>query len=245
MTHPATRLITPIPQTYVPILQVPNRSLDSVGGTKYLTMSAAQFFNTSLDKKKFAISIWLKPDLILIPRAFYGIGGGTPTSATCSAEIRSNKLELKVYSGSSTYFVNGSTTVVTDSWQHCLLIWDSAQVVAADRMQLYLDGSKETISSSSLPPQNTDANQATTDATVNKGASLAYDGLSYQPAFFNGSVPDIGDLYEAGSPKPLTELSGLHSLLFTNDIDDLEDDYILTNNWTNTNSVTKSTDIPI
>lgn len=228
----------------VAVSGLPNRSLDSTDGDNYLSMGVGDFTSGfTLDRKKFAISIWIKPELLLIPRGFYNLHGTTTATSTFSCEIRTN-LELKAYIGSTTYYVNGNTAINTSSWQHCLFIWDSAQATEADRMQIYLNGSRETISASSLPAQNAEANTPTSGVKINSGPSLSYDGLSYQPAFFNGSIPAIGDLYDGGSPKDLTAVTGLESLLRTNDTDALEDDYVLATNFTNTNSVIKSTDIP-
>lgn len=143
--------------------------------------------------------------------------------------------------------VSSASFTDTTGWHQLVVYWDSNNATSTNRLRLYHDQTRITAFASSTMPTLGATTSDTADGSVYMGYSGSgnyYDGLLYQSAWFNGVNPAISTLHSSGSPVDLTGISGLISLLNTNGTDALEDDYVLSTNWTNTNTVIKSTDIP-
>lgn len=107
-------------------------------------------------------------------------------------------------------------------------------------MRLWIDGVEDS------PVTETDPVGTPVVSSSGVRQGTGFDGLLYQPAMFSGTLPDITNVYNSSTSKPkeLKTLPGLFSLLPTDTIDVLEDDFVIATNWTNNNGVIKSTTIP-
>lgn len=227
-------------------LALPDRSLSFTRSSgQYLTIPSSSF--GSFNRAKFAISFWFKRTSttgafhVLYSKAL----GGTQNSFFIC--FYNDNLYFAGYENGAAdvgTLITTATYTDTTSWHHVLAYYDSANASSTDRMRLWVDGSEVTSFSTDVAP--TAAVFAGTDPVriAATTAGTEFDGLIYQPALFSGTLPTIAQVYNAGAAKDISALPGLFSYLHTTNSGALEDDYILTTDWTNNNSVTKNTSIP-
>jgi len=226
---------------------IPTRSLDfESSSSQQLSMSSANFGAFNRDKGTF--SLWLKVESAAI------LGRNTPVWE--KGQGSSNKSFRLGFNDASAFFLeistNGNTwdgllvtnaTYSIGTYRHIKCLYDLQNSTANNRLRIWVNGSEiSSFSSRTNPPQVSLFNS--NDTVQIGGGPGDYDGLIYQPAYFSGMDVDIANLYNAGQPRDVTQLSGLYSLLQTTATGDLTDDYILAANWTNVNGVMKSTDVP-
>lgn len=208
-----------------------------------LTMSAADFGGYSTSK--IAHSFWMK----LTTTGVTSIG--TIFNADGSAvinftQIDSTHIALQAISyhdsGASLYnqYISASLAVnsTLQSWTHFLVHFDPLNATANSRIKVWINGSADSASSSSLT-QNSAIYATTTTITEN---GLNSNVLVYQPCFFSGSLPSISQLYNNGHALDVRGISGAYSYIDTTG-DNITNDYFLTPNWTNS-SVSLSSTIP-
>ncbi len=225
---------------------IPNRSME-FASSKFLDMSDANF--GAFDRAKFAISLWYKLFTTGSSRYMWVQGD---TASNISFQLRfgaTDKLEAFALDAPSS--IDGqltSTATFTDTanWHHILYHFDSANATPGDRMRLWHDGVEitafDTDNNPTAPIQ--DSASSVVIGSDSAGVGNFFNGKLYQAAFFSGSLPDISEVFDAGSAKDITGLAGLHGLLNTNDIDALEDDFVLPTDWANNGGVSKDNDIP-
>lgn len=221
-------------------------------GAGYLELSNASW--GTYDRAKFAISIWYKKASASDSIYLYNKGGSL--TSTTNEEFR-----LGVSNGGVISFVANQVasqvafdkTYTNDTnWHHVLLHFDGANGTAGDRAKLWIDGSSvssfDSYSASTSGSVKTTTNAVRLDA-IESGGTPSGGGSNcriFQPAFFSGSLPDISTVYSATVPLNLSGVTGLYSYL--NTVSDpalaLEDDYVISTNWTNTGTVAKSTTVP-
>lgn len=223
---------------------------------QYLTMSDANF--GAFDRAKFAISLWFKrestggvgggPDGLF---AQYSVSGpGSTNSAFSLSFTNTSKLAWECASGVATTSNLITTAQYTDttSWHHVLVYYDSANATSGDRMRMWYDGTEVTVFDSDSAPvaavQNStlDVNIGCQDSVAAYPGNYPYDGKLYQVAFFSGSLPAIGSVYNSGHPVNITGLPGLYALLYGNPTPGADD--VLAADWTNVNTVVFSRDAP-
>lgn len=227
----------------------PNRSLDfEASSLQSLSMSGTNF--GVLDSRKWTCHFWFKLKStgslkFLVHKANPGFSSPLAILLTSTGQI---DIRVSDSGGIKGRLVTTGTWTSTTTWHQLVVYWDSANATEADRLQLWVDGSRiTTFNTNTQPAQDTDMNDSTSASMfigAQNGSSAFYDGLLYQLAFFDNALPDIATLHNSGSPVDLRGMAGSKSLLHTNDVDDLTDDYVLAAGWTNTNGVAKSTDIP-
>ncbi len=129
-----------------------------------------------------------------------------------------------------------ATPVVTQdgNWHHIYYYVDSTQAVESDRGKVYLDGIEVAAFSALNTPIQNDTLAFSLGSVWEDGRVLALSGSAddrwYQYAIFSGTLPTIGDLYNAGAPKDISTLPGLYSWLdFTDSI--VLNDSILSFTW--------------
>jgi hypothetical protein len=224
----------------------PTRSLSFVAAsTQYLSMSSANW--GSYNRAKWAYSCWFNTSTGNVQF----ISKADQTNAAASEfyiKLNSGAVEILSYSGAAAdgELRTTATTFADGNWHNLLFWFDSANATAGNRMQLWLDGTK--ISSFSVQSNPTGAVDTTAELTrigaIANDPASDMDGLIYQSAFYSGTLPSIGAIYNAGSPLDVSGISGLYSLLNTNATDPLTQDFVLATAWTNNNTVTKSSTIP-
>jgi hypothetical protein len=229
---------------------LPDSSLDfEANNTEYLSMSDANFGSYDLDLGTF--SAWIRLE---------SLGGDRTLLCQMTTETSNFAFRMGVNAGGQIQFdvsTNGgisssngrlisTATLSTSTWYHLKYLYDMQNNSQGNRMRIWLDGSEVTAFDTDTRPPKTSMYNSTSSVYIGEDPDSggSYDGLIYQPAFFSNVDVPIGDLYNSGSPKDVTGISGLYSLLNTKDADTLEDDYVLSTNWTNTNTVTKSSTIP-
>ena len=216
---------------------VPDQSLEFTG-SNYLSMSDSNFGSYSLTT--LAISIWVQPsnNPVVI------IGHATGSAADSAFDLTLTNVSGTLRYTAATYHGSSSNSFVSTTgasgWDHLLIHFDPTNGTSGNRIKMWLNGSAETAFTSSLT-NSTSMNNATTDVRI--GSSyFGYTGDIYQPGIFSGSLPAIGDVYNNG-PKDIRGVSGLYSLIQT-DNGNITDDYVISTNWTNNGGVALSTDVP-
>ena len=150
----------------------------------------------------------------------------------------SDQLTLRLTNGTTEYTLTTNMVFRDPSaWYHCVWRIDVTQATAADRSQLYVNGSAVTFTGSSLPAQNTDV-VGLADATTQRigilshsTASSKYDGYLAEFYYMDGQALAPTDFGETNSngvwvPKEYTGSYGTNSFYITGeDSSDLGADY--------------------
>lgn len=216
----------------------------AAASNQMLSMADADF--GAFDRAKFALSLWVKRASTGGIKSLYAVGISAGDSAF-GLHFATDTLRVVAYSDGTNVsgeLVTTATYTSTAAYYHILVHYDSANATAGDRMRLWVDGAEVTSFTTDTNPSEAVFN-ITGSVRIGRYASTAqdYDGLIYQLAFFSGALPAIGDVYDAGSPKDVTGISGLHSYVDCAG-GDVTTDGVLAAAWTNTGTVTASTDIP-
>lgn len=228
---------------------VPTHSLDFESSSSQNFSIAGSTFG-ALNGTTWTYHIWYKRESTGATMYFCRKDpAGSPEPLTFRF-LSNNKLDIIIRDGSGSLvgrLVTTATFTDTSGWHQLVLYWDSSNATSGDRIRLYHDQTRITSFDTSTYPSISTSVSDTADGSVYmgySGTSNYYDGLLYQQAWFSNALPDISTLHSGGSPVDLTGMMGLISLLNTNGTDAAEYDAVLAANWTNTNSVIKSTDIP-
>lgn len=221
-------------------LGLPDRSLDFSPSNSYLSMSDANF--GSLDLTKFAVSAWVRGNSVGgIFLSQYKGSGEAFTLGFSSLKVRA----VSYGSGGSNSFT-GTNTLTSNVYHHILAHFDPANATPGDRLKVWLNGSLETDTDGTR--NSTDINNVSEEIRI--GGAIAsdnslsdnYQGYLYQLGIFSGRLPSIGEVYDSG-PRDISNVPDLYSYIQT-DTPNITDDYKISTDWTNTNSVVLSTTIP-
>ena len=151
----------------------------------------------------------------------------------------SNQLTLRLTNGTTEYTLTTNMVFRDPSaWYHCVWRIDVTQATAADRSQLYVNGSAVTFTGSSLPAQNTDV-VGLADATTQRigilshsTAASKYDGYLAEFYYIDGQALDPTSFGEYDSvsgvwiPKAYAGTYGTNGFYITGaDSADLGADY--------------------
>ncbi len=208
-----------------------------------LDMSAANF--GVFDYDKTAYSVWVKRDTIGSNTIFNT--GGWKTSKT-NFRLYYTGTFLRLISNNSAGVTDGTLVTHGDhtdtDWHHIMVHIDALNATPGDRMRMWFDGSEIT---SFAIDTNPSGSRRVSDGTIYLGctsfAGGFFDGNIYQSALFSGYLPDISEVYNAGSPKDVSGVTGIYSLL---DADaSVTADAVRAADWTDVNTVTLSTDVPV
>lgn len=225
------------------------RSLDMISSGKCLSMSDGNF--GSYSGQKFAISAAIKRSVTGVINSFiFAQGSGTAATTSFYLDISAspaNTLELAFSNGSSISAAYSTTLFTsTSTWYHIYVEFDSTQASSSNRIKMWTNGVQETVTGS-MPSLN----QALNNSSLNvawggdsNGTSTAR-GLLFRPAFFSGALPGISGVYSGGIILDVRGQPGLKSHLYTTSSSTLEDDYVLSTNWTNNGGVAKSLVVPL
>lgn len=226
---------------------VPSQSIDfERSSTQYLSISDSDF--GAYNRAKFAVSVWLKRESTGTTQNIFQHSRVTNIDPFILSFLSNNHLEISTSISDldpADGLLNPTATYTsTANWYHILFHYDSANATPGDRMRLWVDGSEVTVFDTDTNPtaQIWDSSASLKVGASNSGGNT-FDGLIYQLAFFSGSLPAIGSVYNAGSPMNITGLTGLWSVL---DVaaGDVTSDGVLSANWTNNNTAVASSTIP-
>lgn len=230
---------------------IADRSLDfEQSSSQYLSMSDANFGAFNRDKGTF--SFWAKKE------SNTGLGSfGTIISQFVAGNMcfalgfdAVERLRIDVSTNGNLFTNTGVLTTTANysngTWYHVKCLYDMQNATAANRLRLWVDGSEISSFADRTNPPQTSLYNSTADIRIgsNQDDSTYYDGLIYQLAYFSGVDVPISQLISGGNPVDVKNISGLYSLLSTSYGIALEDDYVLSTNWTNNNTVIKSTEVP-
>ena len=161
---------------------------------------------TSTDTDKYTLSVWLKRGSNLgAVNSWFPEGTGLTAQADYNFSANGTMM-LYNRDASSNIFQLVTNRVFRDvsAWYHVVLLFDSSQGVAANRMKLYINGTQETsFSTATYPAQdlNSEVNQGGTKHTwgaFDSNGSIVneFDGYIAEALFLDGTVAAIGDLGE-------------------------------------------------
>lgn len=225
--------------------ELPAYSLDGTGGTKYLSMTGANF-GTAFNRKKLAFSAWVYTQLSP-PAGTTSIFQAATTVATGALRVQyltNGKIRGQLsFTGAGSISYDSAVDISDNAWHHIYLKVDTTQATDSERVKLYIDG-VSSYGGSSWPNLDDDTvGGGTQDANIGGDGGNDLTALVYQAAFFENNLPGIGDLYNAGNPKSVVGLSGLYSYL---DVANgtVESDGVIATDWTNNGSVVSSLNIP-
>lgn len=146
----------------------------------YLT----KIFSSDGNRRTMAISFWIKRSGVSQNENLFGSGQGSVNSF-CRFETN-GRLKIFDYNGQAGQWILETTRQFLDttSWYHIHYILDSSQSTAADRVQLYVNGVRETaFITETYPNQNTDFNWNSAAQSWAIGAKI-YGGVT--DSYFNG-----------------------------------------------------------
>ena len=139
-----------------PVAGVP----DPISRSVRLRSSASAYLNrtqgTPTDEKKFTQSVWLKRGTLGVYQAVIG-GRDNSTGQTPLYFTSGDQIGWGESDGVSTYYSATTTAVFRDpsAWYHIVTVYDSNNATAADRLIIYVNGVRQTItisgSGSSIP----------------------------------------------------------------------------------------------
>lgn len=222
------------------------RSIDfERGSSQFLSMSDANF--GAFDRAKFAISVWVKRESVSTTQgifAQYSVSAGN--RAFFLSFNGSNQLTFRTNADGTAldgFLATTATYASTSSWYHIMVHFDSANATAGDRMRLWVNGSEVTsFGTDTNPTAAVVDSSADMIVGAENSASGYFDGLIHQAAFFSGSLPAIGDVYDSGPIEDISGVTGLYSLL---DADGSPiNDAVLASDWTNNNGAVSSAVVP-
>lgn len=231
---------------------VPTRSLDfEASSSQSLSMLSSDF--GAFDNKKFGFCVSINQESASTMITDFGMSeAGAEGQFQVSLNTSGTNVVLSAKLGTggvyTTYSISTDTSPISvGSYAHIYAYVDTTQGTSSNRMKLYIDGSIPSIISAGYPSLNNIMPPASVGQHVRIGPGVSsgtFDGLMYQICFFSGTLPTIDQLYSNGRPLDVRGLPGLYSLLQTTSSSTLEDDYVLSTNWTNNGTITKSTIVP-
>jgi len=158
-----------------------------------LRSSASAFFNRTLttptDAKKWTWSGWVKRGILgASPNLFWAWSGS------------GNEDQLMFSTDTLRFYVNGGVTgnIITNAvfrdpsaWYHIVAVYDSANATSNDRMILYVNGARQTLSTNTQPTLNY-SNQFNTAVSHSLGrnvpAGTYFDGYLTEVNFIDGQA---------------------------------------------------------
>ena len=167
---------------------------------------------TSTNTDKYTLSVWLKRGANFgAVNTWFSEGVGLTAQADYNFKADGTMM-LYNRDASSNIFQLVTTRVFRDpgAWYHVVLLFDSSQGTAANRMKLYINGVQESsFSTATYPAQdlNSEVNKGGTKhtwAAFDSNGSIVneFDGYIAEALFLDGTVAAIGDLGEFDSDSP-------------------------------------------
>lgn len=233
-------------------------------GTLATALNQNPLFST-LSYTTLACSCWIKKtDTTASEFRMFQTGdglGGVMFGFNASNDGSGTKLYATFnWTGVGSTQVRSTSNISNDVWHHLYLKVDTTQAVEANRVIMYIDGAEAAyaFTSGSLEPSLNDTLKGKNSPYVawqDQQITRYYNSTHtpkhfiYQNAVFSGTLPAIGALYNAGSPKSITGMAGLFSHLdaalpLVAGVGYTGLDPVLGVNWSSTVMET-STDIPV
>jgi hypothetical protein len=155
----------------------------------YLSRTAG----TPTNNLKWTYSVWIKRGVLSVGQHLLNGGTGTSASEDSFTFLGSDKLAF--YQGNGTSTVMATSAVLRDpaAWYHIVLVYDSAQATAANRLFIYVNGVSQSFSSATYPTLNLSTNinasgvlQRISSRTY--AADEGFDGYTAEANFIDGQA---------------------------------------------------------
>jgi len=220
---------------------IPTKSFDLTSSTgKYLRIPQTSFGN--FNQKKFGYKL-------SIQRSFLTAATQKMLHKEASFFCHFNgsdqiDIYMKAVGGATSSLVTNITYTSLTSFYEILVLIDTTQVTASDRMQLWVDGVRVvSFATNTQPALNADIELSANDVYIGSEAgSQQVRGEIYQTTFFSGDLPTASEISNSGSPKDISRLPSIYSAPWAlNDVKVRDD--ILSQSWID-NGMSLSTNIP-
>ena len=169
-----------------------------------------------------------------------------------------NALELTAYIGSSVGITVSTNALFRDvsAWYHIVLVYDSANGTASNRVKIYVNGVLQTINTATYPNQNyaTKINANGVNQNISFSAQGGFNGYMSEVCFIDGQALDPTSFGEFDSNSGIWKPIDVSGLTFGNngfylDFEDssaLGNDAAGSNNFTvnNLTAIDQTTDTP-
>lgn len=148
---------------------------------------------TPTNNLKWTFSFWAKRGVLSVGQQILNAGTGTSASEDYLTFLGSNKLAF--YQGNGTTTVIATDAVFRDpsAWYHIVLVYDSAQATASNRLFIYVNGVSQSFSSSTYPTLN-QATNINSNGVLQRISSRTYladegfDGYLTETNFIDGQA---------------------------------------------------------
>ena len=238
--------------------EVANSGMFNDGDNEYLTKT---FSGAPTNQKKFTVSGWYKRcDLSVGDHLFGGVGASATTGRVQVYWDAADKLVYEIYHGSGWNTVK-TTQVFRDphAWYNIMIVYDVDNSTSLDKMRVYLNGSRITTFDTHNPPSSSLNHLMFSNSHPtmigNSGDNAYFDGYIAEVVGLDGvaltDMSTVGGTDDNGVWRPVNPTAGntfsnnSFYLNFASSGADLGDDASgNSNDFTNTNSVTQTTDSP-
>ena len=164
---------------------------------------------TAGNRKTWTWSGWLKLGALSQQRAFFAGSTANNDAGFTSIEIRNdNKLYVSGYN--TTWRISTQLFRDPSAWYHIVIVWDTTQATANDRIKVYLNGSQITDFDTTNNPSQ-DATGGVNGAAAHyistyDGSNWEWDGYLAEVNFIDGSAldpTDFGEYDDNGVWRPI------------------------------------------
>ena len=166
------------------------------------------------EANRFTFSVWVKRGVLDSSTAQYWLLGAK-SSAESNIKFYEDKLYLHL-TGSNYDFITDAVFRDTSAWYHIVVTYDSDDGTPADRCKIYVNGVRQSLSTSTTIPSGTD-NEFTKNGTEcwigsHDASNFHFDGYMADVYLIDGTAYDADDFGEEGDygewkPKEVTGLT--------------------------------------
>lgn len=151
--------------------------------------------SSSSSRGKWTFSAWIKLGNLHAQASIRGLfGAGSSTTSWTGIYINDDKLYFKSEAASTTVTDVYTNALLRDvaSWYHIVVVLDAAQSSSSDRVKIYLNNQLQTLTTSTIPSQNSNFYQINNNVTHSIGAikrtdpDFLYDGYMAEVHFVDG-----------------------------------------------------------
>jgi hypothetical protein len=186
--------------------QVDNSLRFNSGSSDYLVLADG----TPTDALKWTYSTWVKRSTLGASGALLG-GYQDGNNWTDFYFSGGNALELTAYISSSVDITVNTNALFRDvsAWYHIVLVYDSANGTASNRVKIYVNGVLQTINTATYPSLNyaTKINASGVNQNISFSAQAGFNGYIAETYFIDGQAltpTDFGEFDEdSGIWKPI------------------------------------------
>jgi len=156
------------------------------GSSAYMTKT----MSTPTDADKFTFSFWVKRSKLGVQQSIFRSTNGDASNDSHVTFRSDDTLEFQEYGGSATVGEIQTTQLFRDvsAWYHIVLVYDSGNATAGNRMRMYVNGSEVTaFGTDTNPSQDADSYFNKSGETLSFGRTPYGGGGSY----FDGYVAEV------------------------------------------------------